>query len=477
MGNRLVEKLIIAFFDALAIQAALFFTVWLRYMSGYFPEALKPNYQLSDFFIPATIMTALWLVFYFITGLYRDWFKESRLDEFFVVARNILIGSFILFVGLSSEQLIAFVQTGELPNLLSETRLATLFTYSMSLLVSATFIRFFMHTLYASLYKRGVAIRNLAIVGANSSSDKLLKDINDNPQLGYTFIGFIDNSVDAYKDTPVLGKYEDIPKLCKEKGIESIIISHYTNSADDIMEILKYCWDEKLTVYLEPSLLDVVSGHLKTHQVAGVPLIVLLKDHIPAWEAQVKRLFDIAISLFILIPFAPVWLLVGLIVKLTDAGPAIYAQERIGQNGKPFIMRKFRSMYTNAESKSGPAWATDNDPRITPWGNFMRKTRLDEIPQMWNVLIGEMSFVGPRPERQHFIDILTKEIPWYVKRLKMKPGVTGWAQIKCGYDETIEDVKTKVMFDLYYFENMSILLDFKIIIQTVVVVFTGKGAK
>ncbi len=134
-------------------------------------------------------------------------------------------------------------------------------------------------------------------------------------------------------------------------------------------------------------------------------------------------------------------------------------------------------MYIDAESKSGPAWATDNDPRITPWGNFMRQTRLDEIPQMWNVLKGEMSFVGPRPERQHFIDILSKEIPWYVKRLKMKPGVTGWAQIKCGYDESIEDVKTKVMFDLYYFENMSILLDLKIIIQTVMVVFTGKGAK
>ncbi len=478
MGNRFLEKLITFLFDALAINGAFLCAVWLRFQSGFFSSSYNPDMVFSNYFIPSLMTTVLWLFFYFLTGLYRDWFKESRLDEFLVVARTVIIGILVLFVMLVSDQLVEFVQTGRLPNLFSQTRVATLFTYGGCLLVSSTAIRFIMHTLYANLYKKGIAVRNLAIVGAHDTALKLINEVKQYPQLGYKFVGFIDEEMSGeYEGNPIIGKFKDIPHLTKEQGINGLVISHLTNSADDIMGILNYCWDENLTIYMEPSLMDVISGHLKTHEVAGVPLIVLLQDHMPRWEAQIKRLFDIVVSLFILIPFFPCWVLVGLLVKLTDRGPAVYSQERIGQNGKPFVMHKFRSMYTDAEAKSGPQWATDNDPRITPFGRFMRKTRLDEIPQMWNVLKGEMSFVGPRPERQHFIDMLSKEIPWYVKRLKMKPGVTGWAQVKHKYDETIEDVKTKVMYDLYYFENMSILLDLKIIIQTVMVVFTGKGAK
>jgi exopolysaccharide biosynthesis polyprenyl glycosylphosphotransferase len=226
-----------------------------------------------------------------------------------------------------------------------------------------------------------------------------------------------------------------------------------------------------------PSLVDVSSGNLKTQQICGIPLIVLLPEHLPRWQSQIKRLLDIFTALFFLVTFMPVWIIISIVIKLIDKGPAIYAQERVGKNGKPFIVYKFRSMYVDAEKLTGPQWAVENDPRITPFGRFLRKSRIDEIPQLWNVLIGEMSIVGPRPERQYFIDKLSKEIPWYIKRLKMKPGITGWAQVKHKYDETIEDVRMKVMYDLYYFENMSIVLDIKIIIQTILVVLTGKGAK
>jgi exopolysaccharide biosynthesis polyprenyl glycosylphosphotransferase len=258
--------------------------------------------------------------------------------------------------------------------------------------------------------------------------------------------------------------------------VAGLIISRVSESANEILKIISYCGDVHVTIYMVPSLVDVISGHLKTHQIFGVPLMVLLKDHMPGWEAQIKRLMDIAISLGVLLAGAPLWLLLAGLIRLTSPGGVIYRQERIGRNGRPFLMLKYRSMYQDAEKYSGPVWAAENDPRITRIGRFMRRTRLDEIPQFINVLKGEMSLVGPRPERPYFVEELKKEIPWYVRRIKMLPGITGWAQIKHKYDASIDDVKQKVLYDLYYFENMSLLLDLKIMIRTVLVVLTGKGA-
>ena len=477
MGHRFLEKMTTFIVDGLAINGAFWLAFWLRFHSGFFPDELTTSHPYAHYVIPSLILTAVWLILYFFTGLYRAWFQESRFDEFLVVSRTIIFGIAIFFLMLISDQMPALLFQQTIPTIPREATHALL-TYGITLLIAATFIRFTLHTIYAWLFSHGIANQNLVIVGANPSGLKLVESLKKFPQLGYSFVGFIDTSTDTeYHGLPILGSIEDISPLAKEYNFNGLIISRKSDLAKDVLTVLNYCWDEDFTIYLEPSLSDVVAGHLKTNAIAGIPLIILLQDHMPKWQAQIKRLFDISISLLMLPLFLIMWGVVKVVMHFVDPGPAIYSQERIGLNGKPFIMMKFRSMYTDAESRSGPQWATENDPRITPLGRFMRKTRIDEIPQILNVLKGEMSFVGPRPERQHFIDMLVKEIPWYLKRLKMKPGVTGWAQVKHKYDETIDDVRTKVMYDLYYFENMSLVFDLKIILQTIVVVFTGKGAK
>ena len=480
MAVRFIEKCLTFLFDVLAINVAYFVAFWLRYKSNLFPETFDPAIQMANHLIASLIVSALWIILFFLTGLYRDWYKESRLDELFVVTRTVLFGIFLLFLVTSAPQVIEFARQGDPLVLFTRTKLPVLATYGSCMLFFAAINRFTMHTLLTMLFSRGIAISKVLIVGANASGTQLVLDINRFPKLGYRVAGFIDD--DGRKkgtmcgDYMVLGTYSDIPQVVRKERISGLIITHVSASPNEIQKILEYSGDVRVNIYMVPSLMDVITGHFKTHQIFGVPLMVLLQDHMPTWQAQIKRLMDIVVSAAVLLCGAPIWIVLAIVIRSTSPGPAVYKQVRVGRNGKSYTMLKFRSMYADAEKRAGPQWAVENDPRITPVGRFIRKTRLDEIPQFINVLKGEMSLVGPRPERPYFVEQLKKEIPWYVRRIKMKPGITGWAQVKHKYDSSIEDVKQKVLYDLYYFENMSLALDIKIMMRTIFVVLTGKGA-
>lgn len=480
MNARFLEKITTLIFDVIALNIAFFTAVWIRYESGFFDSRAADPFLDGLDLMPSMILSCAWIVLFYFSGLYRDWIKESRIDEFLVVVRTVFVGLFMMFLVTGAEQIIEFAQTGDIRKFLTPTKFATLATYGACVLFFATVNRFATHTMLVAMFAKGIATKKVLVVGADAAGEDLVREINSFPQLGYRVAGFIDNNGNLKGSEcaglPVFGTYSDIPQIVSREKIGGIIIGRVSGSANEITRLLDYCGDLKIDIFMVPSLMDVISGHFKTNQIFGVPLMVLLQDHMPAWEAQVKRIMDVAVSLCVLTLGSPLLIATALLIRMTSKGPAIYKQERVGRNGKNYIMYKFRSMYIDAESRTGPQWAKENDPRITPVGRFIRKTRLDELPQFWNVLKGEMSLVGPRPERPFFVEKLKQEIPWYVRRIKMKPGITGWAQVKYKYDSSIEDVKQKVLYDLYYFENMSLLLDIKILLRTIWVVFTGKGA-
>jgi len=272
-----------------------------------------------------------------------------------------------------------------------------------------------------------------------------------------------------------LGTSAALPSLIRDLTIDEVLIAISSTSHQAILRIMGLCMGTKVVFKIVPDLYDIVSGH-KTSQVYGFPLIKLFPEPMDLRQRFLKRTLDILSSFTILTVFLPLWVLLAVAIKLTSRGPVLFQQRRIGKGGKEFTLYKFRSMVEDAEKHTGPVWAEKNDRRVTKVGRIIRRTRLDEIPQFINVLRGEMSLVGPRPERPYFVQQLIQEIPLYSRRLNVKPGITGWAQTRHTYDASLDDVREKVQYDLYYIENMSLTLDLKILARTILVTLSGSGA-
>ncbi|MEY1638879.1 sugar transferase [Tenuifilum osseticum] len=423
----------------------------------------SPDYK---FYLGLVFFTLFWVSMFGLVGLYHDPYRKSRLREFGASLTITIIGTVVLFfVLLIDDYVVAYQNYYKI--LLAMFLLVFALTYLPRLVITTQTIH--------RIHNRKIGYPTI-IVGSGKKALQTYNDINSEKiSQGYRIIGFIDlpNGV-RVDQSLILGSVNNIPEVVARYGIEEVILAIDNESPQTLTTVLNLLVPLNVNIKAIPSMYDILLGKVKLNRIIGTTLVDVSFEPMPAWQANLKEMLDYFIALVGLLLSAPVALILMAVIKTTSKGPVIFKQERIGQHGKPFHIYKFRSMYVDAEA-NGPALSNQTDPRVTPVGRFMRKTRLDEIPNFINVLKGEMSIVGPRPERQFYIDQLVKVAPHYLHLQKVKPGITSWGQVKYGYAENIEQMVERLKYDLLYLENMSLYIDFKIMIYTILTIFKGKG--
>ena len=429
----------------------------------------------KEFIYGIILVPIILLMIHIIFDSYRNIYRMSRLSE---IARTIiasLSGSLFLFFTIIID---------DLTNYLGGYRgyyLAILGFFGIHFLLTI-FFRMWHLNRASKRIKTGKFSFNTIFIGQHPKLEDLYLDIiHREHKLGYNFVGYI-NALEQNtpnplaEEQPQLGSLEQLSDIIVNEEIEEVIIGLSSEERTKLKDVLialdKH--NQNLLIKVLPELYDVLLGKVKINHPYGTILMEIKTHFIPFWLRFTKRAIDIVTSILVLLLLSPLYLFVAIKVRFSSIGPIFYKQERIGRNGMPFMIYKFRSMYTDAE-KAGPQLSSDTDDRCTPWGRIMRKYRLDEIPQFWNVLKGDMSLVGPRPERQFYIDQIAKKTPRVHQLHKVRPGITSLGQVKYGYASNVDEMVQRLKLDILYIENLSLGLDIKILFYTVLVILKGSG--
>jgi exopolysaccharide biosynthesis polyprenyl glycosylphosphotransferase len=427
---------------------------------------IDKNFYLGLIYIPV-----FWVFLYFLAGNYKDVWRKSRIKELSKTFSISIIGVVLLFFTLLLDDVVGNYQSYYRTTV-------TLFLLHYVITVS---LRVFFATYIINQLRKRILGFNTLVIGNNNRTLTLVDELNNKTNAqGFLIKGYVSaNNINANEhklndSLTFLGNYSQLQTIISQYQIEEVIIGIESNNHKELNIITDLLEDENVILRIIPDTYDLRSGSVKLDNVVGTALIEINQDVMPQWQKLIKRILDVIISLVVLIGLFPLFLLVALGVKLSSPGTILFKQIRIGYKGKPFCILKFRSMYTNAE-QDGPALSSTNDDRRTPFGVFIRKYRFDEIPQFYNVLIGEMSLVGPRPERKFFIDQIIKVAPHYKHLQRVKPGITSWGMVKYGYAENIDEMVERLQFDILYIENRSIAIDFRIIIYTFLIIIQGRG--
>ncbi len=456
-------------FIAAVIAWTLFFTFRKKYI-----ESVKFDipfqFEFSETFYKGLVFVFIfWITIYYLSGYYKDIYRKSRLKELWQTFMTSFLGVIIIF----------FV-------LILDDEIITYKSYYLSFLVLFVLhftITYIPRLILTTITNHRIQLKKIGfetlIIGGNEKALNLFETLaKQKKSAGNLFVGFIsvqnNNRYPLKKHLDLIGNLHNLKNIIRQYNIQEIIIALEGNEHDKIGIIMNKIEGTDVSVKIIPSMYDILMGTARMSSLFGEPLIQLSHDLMPVWEENIKRVFDILVSVFAIVLLLPFYIFLIVGVKSSSQGPIFYAQERIGRFGKPFMIFKFRSMYVDSE-KNGPALSKQNDSRITKFGLFMRKLRFDELPQFWNVIIGDMSLVGPRPERQFFIDQIVLKAPQYIHLQKVRPGITSWGQVKFGYAENVDEMIERLKYDIVYIENMSFYIDVKILIYTVKIILNLEG--